>query len=66
MKANLLKAEMIKQNVTLSDLSEWLKIQKSSIYRRISGRTAFTADEIKVIKKKLNLNDAQTIQIFID
>lgn len=63
-KANLLKAEMVKQNVHVEELAEKIGMTKSALFRRMNGSVDFSVKEAKKIKNALKLTGDQTLQIF--
>lgn len=59
-----LKAEMARQNITIPQLADLIKISKKTLYSRIKEETCFTQPEIVAIAKVLNLSDSQIFVIF--
>lgn len=66
MRPNLLKAEMAKKGVKAKDLSIWLSVPKAGIYRRLSGETKLSLEEINTLRIKLQLSNEQTVKIFLE
>jgi hypothetical protein len=63
-KANLLKAEMVKQNVNAEELAERIGMKKSAFFRRLNGSVDFSVEEVRKVKNALKLSGDQTLQIF--
>ena len=71
MKVNLLKARMFAAGYTTTTLLAELekndaKMCESAWYRKCSGLTEFTRDELEAITKVLNLNAADFREIFFN
>lgn len=56
-----LEYEMKKKGVSVNDMCNVLHISKSGYYRRMSGKTQFTLDEIQQIVDYLALNSPMGI-----
>ena len=54
MNSNELKAEIVRNNLTIPKLAKLINVNKTTLYSRISGKTPFTQKEITAIwvKKK--------------
>jgi len=60
MRSNLLKAEMVKQEVSAAQLAGMIGISESAFYRKLNGSSEFTQGEITSIANALRM-DPQTI-----
>lgn len=60
----LLKAEMVKANVTRDALSEHLGVSYSTLTQKINGKRQFTVDEAVKICQVLHIEDP--VPIFFD
>jgi len=56
------KAVVIESGKTLADIAEFLKINESTLYRKINGTSEFSRDEIQNICDFLNLDSP--VEIF--
>ncbi len=59
-----LMSELAYNNCNISELAATIGMSRSSIYRKLSGKTDFTCTEIGKIKTRLNLNGDDLIRIF--
>ena len=59
---NLLRAELILQNITAKDLADILGISQSAISKKINGISEFSLSELQTISSKLGIE--KTISIF--
>ena len=64
MNSKLLKAKMELRDMTTVAISEYIGINRSSWYRKISGKTEFTRREISLISTVLSLDEGELIEIF--
>ncbi|MBQ1789217.1 MAG: helix-turn-helix transcriptional regulator [Oscillospiraceae bacterium] len=64
MNATLLRMHMVANNDTQTELSRDMGIAQSALSMRINGKTEFRQNEINFIKKRYNLSDKETIDIF--
>lgn len=64
MKANLLKAEMVKQGINGKELSATIGISESAFYRKMSGDSQFTQGEISDIAHALQMDRETILDIF--
>ena len=64
MNATLLRMHMVANNDTQTELSRDMGIAQSALSMRINGKTEFRQNEINLIKKRYNLSDKETIDIF--
>ena len=61
-----LKARIVLTGKKISDVLEDLNISKTAWYRKLSGISVFTLDEIKRIAIYLQLDEEEIIAIFFD
>ncbi len=59
-----LMSELAYKNCNVTDLAATLGLSKTSIYRKLSGKTDFTCTEIEKIKTKLDMSDEKLVKIF--
>jgi predicted DNA-binding transcriptional regulator AlpA len=64
MNTELLMDEIKKANISLKDLYVMLNISRSSLYRKLTGKTEFTRSEVEQLSKKLNLSKEKIYEIF--
>lgn len=60
-----LKAECIRNGISLEKLAEKIGINNSTLYRKINGNTEFNRNELQIIRECLKLSDEQFIAIFL-
>ena len=60
-----LKAEMVKKDVSISELSEKLGIHYNTLSKKLNSGE-FTLSEMRSIAKILNLSGAEILDIFFD
>ena len=62
---NKLRARMVEADISVQELAEKIGMDKSTLYRRISGNGEdFTIHEIDDIKTALQLSSSEATQIF--
>ena len=61
-----LKAECVRRGLTLDELASKIGVSNTSLYRKMSGKTEFSRNELQAIRDALYLNDAQFLRIFFD
>ena len=59
-----LKAEMVRHGYTMAKLAEVIGIKKTSMYRKMHGKTQFKQREMCIIKNSLGLTSEKLEQIF--
>jgi len=62
----LFKSYMVKNNDNQTTLSAFLGIPQSALSARINGKISFRQNEINAIRKRWNLTDAETVDIFFN
>lgn len=58
MRANLLRSEIIANNMTVTSLAETVDMKPKTLYNKINGTSQFTVDEVVKICDALRINDA--------
>ena len=64
MNTNELRAELVRNNLTIEQLAVKLGMSRSSLSRKLSGNTTFTHPEMVKLKEVLNLSDEKMVIIF--
>ena len=59
-----LKAECIRNNITLEELAARIGINSATLHRKMTGRSEFLRRELQAIKDILHLNDERFLFIF--
>ncbi len=62
--SNLLLSQMKLKGISAKDLAKAQGWSQTTVYRKINGKTAFTAPEIQVCKDLLNLDPKVAEEIF--
>lgn len=63
-KKELLKGTVVARGYYMQDVAEWLDINLSTLYRKISRNGDFSRAEIKILTKRLNLDEQERDSIF--
>lgn len=63
---NLLKSVIYKKGMTIKKVAEMLGITRISLSMKMSGKTQFSIEDIKKLRKILGLTNKEIIEIFID
>lgn len=66
MKANLLRAEIAKKNLSVSEFLNQISMPKSTWSKRMRGVNCFNQNEIQNIINVLGLTDRQVMSIFFN
>ena len=66
MDGKLLKSVMVKNGDTQKKLAQALDLQQSAMCLRIAGKIEFRMNEANMIRKRYNLTDEETVQIFFN
>lgn len=61
---NELKAECVRNGLTLENLATKIGVNPATLHRKLSGETEFRRNELQIIKIILNLNDEKFLSIF--
>jgi len=64
MNTTLFKMHMVKNNDTQARLAEDMNLPTSALNMRINGKIQFRQNEINFIRKRYNLSDQETVDIF--
>ncbi|MDD2235472.1 MAG: helix-turn-helix transcriptional regulator [Desulfitobacteriaceae bacterium] len=64
MKINELKAEIVRNGLTIEEFSDAAGINRTTLWRRLSKPNEFTLSEIKSMSRTLNLNSDKVMDIF--
>lgn len=60
-----LKAECVRRGVTLEELASRIGINNATLYRKMTGKSEFSRNELQAIRDILYLNDEQFLHIFL-
>lgn len=66
MNVNLLKSQIALKGKNVSEIVKTLKISKSAWYRKISGKSDFTRQEISELMDYLEIETEKAMKIFFD
>lgn len=66
MKKNLLEAKLKEKGKNISEISDYLGIDKVTFYRKISGLSDFYRNEIGMVMEFLELSISEMENIFFD
>ena len=61
-----LKAECVRRGVTLEELASRIGINNATLYRKMTGKSEFSRNELQAIRDILYLNDEQFLHIFFE
>lgn len=61
-----LKAECVRRGITLEELASKIGINNATLYRKMSGKSEFSRNELQIIRDTLYLNDKQFLHIFFE
>lgn len=61
---NLFKAAVVKNGLTLKQVAEKIGVAEPTLYRKMSGESDFSRQEIVELKKILNLTESEAYSIF--
>ena len=64
MNSNELKAEIVRNGLTIPKLAKKIGIGKKALYQKLAGKTMFNQKEIVKISKELNLSKETMFFIF--
>ncbi len=59
-----LMSKLAYKNCNTAELAEALGLSKTSVYRKLSGKSDFTCTEISKLKSRLELSGDDLVQIF--
>lgn len=63
---NKLKAEIIRNNITIKEFAKRLGISTTTLWRKINDPSRFTGADIEATINILNLDGSQVMDIFFD
>ena len=66
MNTNLLKAQIVLKGHTLTQVSCYLDVSKSALYRKMYGENEFTRKEMMQLKHLLGLSNEIMMEIFFN
>lgn len=66
MNTNLLKAQIVLKGYTLTQVSCYLDVSKSALYRKMYGENEFTRKEMMKLKHLLGLSNEIMMEIFFN
>ena len=66
MNSRELKAQMIRKDKTAEQICSAIGISRSAWFRKIGGDSQFTQGEIMAIRRELDLDDSQIVNIFFN
>jgi transcriptional regulator with XRE-family HTH domain len=64
MQPNELKAEIVRNGLTIEELANKANISRTTLWRRLANPDEFTRAEINAIAKTLNLSGQKVLDIF--
>lgn len=64
MNVNLLKSQIALKGKKINDISKFLKISKSALYRKLNGKSDFTRKEISELMTFLEIETEKAMEIF--
>lgn len=63
-KINELKAEIVRNGLTMEEFSDKARINRTTLWRRLNSPDELTLSEIKAMSKALNLSSDKVVDIF--
>lgn len=64
MKLNELKAEIVRNEMTIEEFADNVGIERTTLWRRFSNPNTFTLEEITRMSKLLNVKGSRILEIF--
>lgn len=61
---NKFRAKVVEIGITLEEVSKELKINPATLYRKMSGKSDFSRQEIQDVRRFLKLDDDEVNEIF--
>ena len=61
---NELKAECVRNGLTLENLAARIGVNPATLHRKVSGETEFRLNELQIIKLTLKLDNRKFLAIF--
>ena len=65
MQVNLLKSKLVARGMNVEQLASAIKIDRSSLYRKLNNAEKITIGEATRIKEALAMTDEEATQIFL-
>lgn len=65
MNIRLLKSKMVLAGDSVTDLAEYLGQTPANVFKKFSGNTVFSLQDVSAISKRYNLTNAEVYEIFI-
>ena len=66
MNKNKLKGKIVEKGLNIERLAQLIKIERSTLYRKLNVTGRITIEEAQRIKKALELSDTEAIEIFFN
>lgn len=63
---NELKAECVRNGLTLENLAARIGVNPATLHRKVSGETEFRRNELQIIKLTLKLDNRKFLAIFLN
>lgn len=64
MQINELKAEVVRNGLTMGEVADLIGMQRTTLWRRFNDPAGFTVGEIRKLKETLNLSGQRILDIF--
>ena len=64
MNTYLLMAKLYSRKITQKELAKRLEIDRSTLYRKLSGASVMTVSDVRAITRELNLSQNEIMDIF--
>ena len=64
-KVNEIKAELARKEMTQGELASAIGLSQSGLWKKMTGTTEFTLNEIRNIRDVLSLDNKQIVEIFL-
>lgn len=61
---NRFEAALKLRGKTLSDVAEFLQLNRSTVYKKINQKSDFSREEVQILKENLNLSTDEMMEIF--
>ena len=59
-----LKAECMRNGITLNELASRIGVSNATLYRKMTGKSEFSRNELQAIRDTLYLDDRKFLHIF--
>lgn len=64
-KTNLLKAKIVENGFSVTDLSAIVGISRAQFAKKVNGQVAFNQREIAILQEQLHLNSGEVVELFL-